>query len=60
MHNAVLLADENKQLRAANERQKKKQARRRAYIATGGILTVREGLNRTQVSDKEPERRVVN
>ena len=40
MHSAVLLADENKKLRAANERQKKKRAVRRSYIATGGVLTV--------------------
>jgi hypothetical protein len=47
MHNVVLLAEENKQLRAANERQKKKRAKRREYIATGGVLTVREGLARS-------------
>ena len=40
MHSAVLLTDENKKLRAANERQKKKRAIRRSYIATGGVLTV--------------------
>jgi uncharacterized protein YdeI (YjbR/CyaY-like superfamily) len=40
MHNAVLLTDENKQLQAANERQKKKRAVRKSYIAKGGVLTV--------------------
>jgi hypothetical protein len=40
MHSAVLLADENKKLRATNKRQKKKRAVRRSYIATGGVLTV--------------------
>jgi hypothetical protein len=40
MHSAVLLADENKRLRAANERQTKKRAVRRSYIAKGGVLTV--------------------
>jgi len=54
MHSAVLLTDENKKLRAANERQKKKRAVRRSYIATGGVLTVQEGLNRSAVANTEP------
>jgi hypothetical protein len=54
MHSAVLLADENKKLRAANERQKKKRAVRRSYIATGGVLTVQEGLDRSVVANIEP------
>ena len=45
IYNAVLLTKENKQLQAANERQKRKRARRREYIATRGILTVQEGLS---------------
>ena len=48
MHSAVLLADENKQLRAENERQKKKKAKRRSYIAQGGVLTVEKGLDRSK------------
>ncbi len=60
MYNAVLLTEENKQLRAANKRKKKKQVKRRAYIATRGVLTVREGLDRTQVSYIEPERGVAD
>jgi hypothetical protein len=39
IHSAVLLTDENRQLRAENERQKKK-AKRRSYIAQGGVLIV--------------------
>jgi hypothetical protein len=39
MHNAVLLTEENRQLRTENARQKKKKAQRRTYIATGGIMT---------------------
>ena len=54
MHSAVLLADENKKLRAANERQKKKRAVRRSYIATGGVLTVQEGLDRSVTTNTEP------
>ena len=60
IHNAILLTEKNKQLRAANERKKKNQVKRRAYIATRGILTVREGLNQTQVSNKESKRGVAD
>ncbi len=54
MYSAVLLADENKKLRAANERQKKKRAVRRSYIATGGALMVQEGLDRSVTINIEP------
>jgi hypothetical protein len=37
-----------------NRRQKRKRARKREYIATGGVLTVREGLNRVQISNSGP------
>jgi DDE superfamily endonuclease/Tc5 transposase DNA-binding domain/helix-turn-helix, Psq domain len=57
MNSAVLLAEENRQLRSENERQKKKRARRRAFIATGGVLTIQEGLNRSQVTNTAPETR---
>jgi hypothetical protein len=40
MNNAILLTEVNKQLRATNERQKRKRARRKEYIATGSILTI--------------------
>jgi hypothetical protein len=53
MHSAVLLADENKRLRAVNERQTKKRAVRRSYIAKGGALTVQEGLNRSAIVNIE-------
>lgn len=53
MHNAVLLAEENKQLRTVNERQKKKRAVRRSYVASGGILTVQEGLDRSEIDNIE-------
>ena len=54
IYSAVLLADENKKLRAANERQKKKRAVRRSYIAKGGVLTVQEGLDRSVTTNSEP------
>ena len=43
---AMLLTEENRQLQAENERQKRKRAKRRSYIAKGGVLTVQEGLDR--------------
>jgi len=45
MNSAILLSEENRQLRGKNKRQKKKRVKRRAYIATGGVLTVQEGLD---------------
>jgi hypothetical protein len=40
MYLAILLTDKNRCLRAKNERQKKKRAKRRLYIYIRGILTV--------------------
>jgi hypothetical protein len=59
MNSAVLLAEENRQLRHENQRQKKKRAKKRAFIATGGILTVQEGLDRSQDTNIVPESGVV-
>ena len=53
MYSAALLAEENRYLRTENKRQKKKRAKRRSYIATGGVLTVQEGVNRSQLVDIE-------
>ena len=44
MNSAILLAEENKQLRTENARQVKKRAQNRRFIATGGTLTIQEGL----------------
>ena len=60
MHSAVLLAEENRQLRAENERQKKKRAKKRSYIATGGVLTVQEGLDLSQIADEGLQGRVAS
>ena len=60
MHSAVLLADENKKLRTANEQQKKKRAVRRSYIARGGVLTIQEGLDRSQIDYTELEGGVID
>ena len=59
MNSAVLLAEDNRQLRDENKRQKKKRAKRRAFIATGGVLTIQEGLDRSQVTNTVPESRAV-
>ncbi len=58
MNSAVLLAEENRQLRVENERQKKKRAKRRSYIATGGVLTVQEGLDLSQIANEGLQGRV--
>src|SRR5450432_2354198 len=52
MNSAVLLREEVRQLRAENERQKKKRAKRRSYIAIGGVLTVQEGLDLSQIANE--------
>jgi hypothetical protein len=43
INSAVLLAEENRQLRHENKRQKRKRAKKRAFIARGGVLTIQEG-----------------
>jgi hypothetical protein len=51
-HSAVILAEENRQLRTENQRQKTKRANKRTYIATGGVLSVQEGLDRSNTAGK--------
>ena len=46
MSSAVLLASENEKLRIENQRQKKKRAKKRTYIARGGVLLGVEGASR--------------
>jgi hypothetical protein len=48
MQSAVILAEENRQLRHEAERQKKKKAQKRTFIAKGGVLTVQEGRDLSQ------------
>ena len=47
---AVLLASENEKLCIENQRQKRKRAKRRTYIARGGVLTGAEGASRAQAA----------
>jgi hypothetical protein len=58
MNSAILLAEENRQLRVENQRQKKKRAKQRSYIATGGVLTVQEGLDLSQIANEGLQGRV--
>ena len=60
MHSAVILADENRKLRTENERQKKKRSVRRSYIATGGVLSVQEGIDRSVEVDLEHTEQVAD
>jgi hypothetical protein len=51
MHNAAILAKENEGLRAANERKKRKKAKKRSYIATDSVLTVQEAVDLVENRD---------
>jgi len=42
MHNATLLAAENRKLRTANERIRKKRQKKKSYVGKGGVLSVTE------------------
>ena len=50
MSSAVLLASENEKLRMENQRQKRKRAQKRTYIARGGVLSGAEGASRAQAA----------
>lgn len=51
MHNAVLLANQNKKLFTENQRQKQKQAQRRRYIAREGVLTGIKAQNLIEIGE---------
>jgi hypothetical protein len=51
MHNAMILAEENRQLRAENARQKRKRAIKRSFIQSGGVLTVQEGIELVEMAE---------
>jgi hypothetical protein len=55
MSSAVLLASENETLRMENQRQKRKRAKQRTYIARGGVLTGAEGQSRAQAAQTRRE-----
>jgi hypothetical protein len=56
MHGAAILARENRELKAANAKQKKKRETKHKYISQGEGLTVEEGMDRVRkgnVMEKE-------
>jgi len=57
MHNATLLQEENSRLRAENTRQKQRRQHRRAFIQTGGSMTIEEGVA-TSERQKAPKAKV--
>ena len=59
MLSAVLLASKNEKLRIENQRQKKKKAQRRTYIARGGVLLGAEGASRAQAAQTRHEEATV-
>jgi hypothetical protein len=52
MHSAAILARENRELKAANTKQKRKRETRRTYISQGEGLTVKEGMDRVRRVNK--------
>jgi hypothetical protein len=52
---AMLLTSENEKLRIENQRQKRKRAQPRTYIARGGVLSGAEGLSRAQAAQTRHE-----
>jgi hypothetical protein len=59
MQSAVLLAEEVRQLRHEAKRQKRKKAKKRTFIAKGGVLTIQEGRDLSQNATREVEGRVL-
>jgi hypothetical protein len=55
LHGSLILAEENKQLREENARQKRKRAQRHIYIGAGGLLTIAEGSRWAEEANKEAE-----
>jgi hypothetical protein len=53
MHTDTILAEENRQLRAENQRQKRKRAVKRSFIQSGAVLTVQEGIELVERAENE-------
>jgi hypothetical protein len=54
MHTNIVLAEENRQLRAENQRQKRKRATKRSFIQSGGVLTVQQGIELVETAENGP------
>jgi len=53
MHNAILLASQNKKLFIENQRQKRKRAQRRSYIAREDVLTNDEAQSLIEIGNND-------
>jgi hypothetical protein len=53
MQSAALLAAKNRELRAVNEKQKRKRKRCRTYIGQEDALIIKKGINRVRRTNKE-------
>jgi hypothetical protein len=54
MHTNTVLEEENRQLRAENQRQKRKRAIKRSFIQSGGVLTVQQGIELVETAENGP------
>ena len=54
MYTNTVLAEENRQLRAENARQKRKRAIKRSFIQSGGVLTVQQGIELVETAENGP------
>ena len=54
MYTNTVLAEENRQLRAENQRQKRKRAIKRTFIQSGGVLTVQHGIELVETAENGP------
>ena len=54
MYNTITLAEEKRQLRAENARQKRKRAIKRSFIQLGGVLTIQEGIELAETAENRP------
>ena len=60
MHTNTVLTEENRQLRAENQRQKRKRAIKRSFIQSGGVLTVQQGIELVETAENGPVGREVD
>jgi predicted ribosome quality control (RQC) complex YloA/Tae2 family protein len=60
MNSVILLVEEVRQLRSKSKRQKRKRAKKRTFIAKGGVLTIQEGRDLSQNATIVPESGVVH
>ena len=59
MHTNTVLVEENRQLQAENQRQKRKRAIKRSFIQSEGVLSVQEGIKLVEIAENGPIEREV-